>query len=79
MGVVLCTKESFPNRRSWGVWSKGVKMSVEKADLDRLEERLEHKLVLLNEGHIKILSNLLVIRLVMFFGLIWVLVKFVWQ
>ena len=79
MGVVLCTKGSFPNRQSWGVWSKGVKMSLEKADLDRLEERLNQKLVLLNEGHIKILSHLFVVRLVMFFGLTWVFVKFVWQ
>lgn len=54
-------------------------MSLEKADLDRLEERLNQKLVLLNEGHIKILSHLFVVRLVMFFGLTWVFVKFVWQ
>ena len=54
-------------------------MSVEKADLDRLEERLNQKLELLNEGHIKLLSHLFGVRLAMFLGVLWVLVKFGWQ
>ena len=52
---------------------------MEKADLDRLEERLEHKLELLREGNIKVLSHLFGVRLAMFLGVLWVLVKFGWQ